>query len=174
MPGFLEQHFEQIAEEYNGEYRLTEEKVMGRGGSTIPLDKHYISVTPRKNKISLYIEVCEIIFATVTTKIENAHKSKSFKFKKRSPFIILFNKNKKSLIVQTEKEGVRNSIEKFLIETGLEQIAKDTLFEPIIVFKESGQNLDVELMFSMVFKDKEKVIKPVIEFLSKLEDYIEM
>lgn len=174
MAGFLEQHFEKIANDYNGEYHFTQERVMGRGGSFLPLDKHYISITNGKNKISFYIEVCEIAFATVKTQIENAQKSKIFKLKKRSPFLLLFSKNKKSLTVLNEREDVRRTIEKILVETGLEKISKDSLFEPIIKFTEISQNLEVEIMFSMVFKDKEKVIRPIIEFLIKINSYIEM
>ena len=138
------------------------------------MSKHYITVPNRANEISFYIEFGGTAVATVNTVINNAHKSRKFNFKKRSPYLLLFSRNKKSLIVVSHSDSVRLWVEKTLNETGLEKIATETLFEPIIKFEEDGDSLKVELMFSMAFENKETIIAPVIEFLRKLTEFLEM
>lgn len=172
MVDYFIERFGEIAKEYDGKYEFTEEVVGGIGGSSLPLSKHYITVPNGETEIQFYIEFGGTAIANVVTSVNNFNKFRIFEFDKKHAFWLLFSKNKRSLRVVSKSESVKISIEKLLDETGLEEIARNTIFEPLIYFKQGEESASIEMAFSMAFVDKEKSIGPIILFLRRLTSYI--
>jgi len=104
----------------------------------------------------------------IFTTIKKANKKYFFKLKKNSHFKLLFSKNKFSLKVIIESNQNQRRIEGILSESGLEQIAKETSFNPEIKFITKGLETEVKTHFYLGFKNKEKSILPVINFYKDL------
>ena len=172
MVDFFIEKFTAIAQKYRGEYYFTEEIVGGIGGSDLPLSKHYINVPNQNRTISFCIEFGGTAFATITTKVENGNPYKKFQFKKTSPYILLFRKNKRSLIARSNIDSFKHWVDNEIVKSGMEKISFDTLFEPQIFFEKVGTELNVKMMFSMAFENKENVIEPIIQFLRSLTVYL--
>ena len=174
MIDYFKREFQKIADSYHGEYFVKEEIVGGIGGSDLPLSHHCIIVPHQGKNIYFNMEFGGTAFGEVKTEINQWDRSKRFELTKKDAFMLLLSKVKKSLWVKSESELVNRTVEAKLKETGLENIASETLFEPKMSFKEEGRNTLIEMTFSMAFKDKEKAIVPIIEFMKKLVEYLKI
>jgi len=167
MIEYFKEKFRKIADEYLGQYEVEE---FIEGGE--PISYHKIIIPNREYDIIFEFDFGEGSICTIKTYANNANESKFFKLKKRNPFILLFNKNKSSLIVESRKVDVDLKIKEILLNTGLEDISKTTLFEPNIKFEKSGSITYIETILSLAFEDKENSIKPLIEFHKKTIEYL--
>lgn len=128
MIEYFKGEFQKIAAEYAGEYEVQEYVYKGEGFSSMPVSDHKIIIPNNEFDLLIEFDFGDTSVCTLRTQMNNANAFKFFQFKKRSPFLLLFNKGLKSLIVETGNEKVKYDIEKLLLETGVENIAKNTLF----------------------------------------------
>ena len=83
----------------------------------------------------------------------------------------LFLRKKQILKVDCSNESFKHYLQNLLIETNLEKIAKDNLFEPKISSKIEGENLVIETIYHLEFEEKIEALKALIEFYKKLISY---
>jgi hypothetical protein len=168
----IKSEFKKVAKDYKGEYSFKDKQVLGRGMSKLPITYHKLVVKHNGTDITLKYEYGNHYLATVEMKINNANEEYIFKLKKTSPYIQLFAKNRKSLIVITELKEAKLKIEAILISTGLEKIAKQTQFDPKIDFVKNGSELEIKTRIYLGFKETEKTISKLLKLYIALYDLI--
>ena len=160
----MKSEFEIISKKYNGEFKLEERIVKGIGFSSLPITSYKLVVPIDNIKISIVYEFGNYNLANIRMTLFDVAPSNFFKFKKQGALKLLFSKNKNSLDVISESTTIKNAVFTLLQQTGLEKIARDTLFEPEIIFTNSKNKCEIHTRFYLGFKNKENSLEPIIEF----------
>lgn len=96
----------------------------------------------------------------------------NFKIKNRSHYLRLLNSKLDILKIQCDNVLYKEYLKNKLDELGLEEIAKESQFRPSIIGFQ-GSNYQITMDYSLSFKKKKEVLRPLIELMKSIIDYIE-
>ncbi len=171
MYHFIKDELERIANKYNGKFEWTEESHYGLRMSKIPHNKYKFNIPLEKTEIVFFVEFAATGETTAFVSTDYVPSSKYFTFKKANPLVLLIKKKKRSLSAVTENKEVKKFVEELIDKCGLEEISRNTLFEPRMQFVEEDGKTTIKFLYNMAFKDKEKSIEHVIQFMDELNKY---
>ncbi len=171
MKDFLKIQIQEITEQIDAQYKYREEKEKWINGVVYLVSAHYITTEYKNHTIFLEYELGKYNMGYVKMELERDHIMIPFQFKKVSHLRRLFNSKMNSLQVVCKNKIFKKEIERLLIESHLEQIARDTLFEPQIEIQQKKGGYEMITKFYLGFDDKEHSIIPMIDFYKGIIDY---
>lgn len=168
----IKSKFTEISNSLGGEYFFSETRGKGITDTYHTTDYHKLIIPYKESEIIAIYEFGNRSTATITTKSSFRNIPISFNISKRNHFFKLFNKNTKSLKVSSQNKNTQIKIEDALFNSGLEKIASDTVFEPMIKLSQNKDEIEVFTIFYLGFQNKENSILPIINFYKDLIDLI--
>ena len=95
-----------------------------------------------------------------------------FKITNKSHYWRFFNRKKNILKIDCDEPKFKTTIEEKLNGLGIEQIARNTQFEPIIVGANNNNNFfEIKTSFHLAFSAKKDILRPLIELYKYFVDY---
>ena len=163
--------FEKLAEELeNTTFKCEDYIVEGAGFSNLPISVYSLEVIYNQNKIIIENELGNHNFG----KVEMVLKDKNlpeFEITNVNHFVNLFLRKKNMFNVKSSNLTFKKYLEEKLIDSNLEQIAKDNLFEPKITNKKLKFDSHITTIYHLEFPDKIGAIKVIVKFYKYLIDY---
>lgn len=87
--------------------------------------------------------------------------------------VLLSKSNNSVFKISSQSDNTVKYIQQILINSGLNEIAKNTNFSPSITFQNRDQSTEIKTQFYIGFQNKEQVIVPIFEFYKELIDFYE-
>lgn len=147
-----------------------EVKVMGTG-VTITISEFIISIPYKNHLIQLENEYGRSNSATLSMKIEKGSVS-DFKITSRSHLSNLFALKKRLFVVNSNNTQIKSQLEKALVASGMEGIAKENLFEPTIKAERINGVQFIKTDYHLQLKDKIGAAKALIDFYKNIVDLL--
>lgn len=165
--------YEILTECYEGaqlEHQESKVKVMG-AEVTITISKFIISIPFKNHLIQLENEYGTSNSATVLMKIQKGFVPE-FEIRSRSHLSNLFALKKRSFTVDSENAQIKSQLEKALVISGMEEVAKKNLFEPTIRAERINGAQFIKTDYHLQLKDKIGAAKALIDFYKKIVDLL--
>ncbi len=163
--------FEELANEWeNTTFSYEDFRVAGAGFSKQPITMYSLEMIYKGN----YIRIKNDLGNHNTGNVELRIKEKllpDFEVSGTNHFANLFLRRKELLKVTCGDIKFKKYLEKKLIDSNLEQVAKDNLFEPKITCKAEMLCSDITTLYHLEFSDKIGAIKAIVHFYKDLIDY---
>ena len=167
----IENKFIELAEKYNCEYTVENFKVNGSLGSKLPITIYAITINHSGVDIYIVFDFGNSNMAEFRFELKFENKIPEFYLSTRDNFIRLFNKKNRVWNITCKNEIFANKIKKMLSDSGLERLAKDEAFEPLI----EGVFLDNIYVFTakyyLGFYKKEESLDLMLKFQFEMIDY---
>ncbi|MEM7186459.1 MAG: hypothetical protein AAF466_07355 [Bacteroidota bacterium] len=177
---FLEPYFEQVAQEEGVQLRTTLEKTISKFFTISEMvdridglrTKNLLLHIPYKDyKIQVDYEVGDEQMARFHCDFDNATEMAPFEVRTINPYLRILFPRKNMLKVSSSNNQLKKYIEKKLVDTGLENIARKYQFSPSI-FGKHHEGYEVSASFTLSFDRKELVLKPMIQLYKDLIDWV--
>lgn len=140
------------------------------GGSRVPVSLYELLHEYKGHTIELVYELGNHNLARVEVNL-GAVRLPFFLITNKSHFSRLFSSKGNILKVECKHPQFKKYLEEILISTGLEQIARDNLFEPRIETKTEKNEVKIIAGFYLGFEDKIGTILPLLDFYKQIIDY---
>lgn len=168
--------FQELAQKENGAYRIRYEtnyspKWYGVGmyenGKRI--SSIILIIAHRGRIIKLKYALADHNFATIQCYLDSG--LPELEIKSSSHYSRIFNKKKNILKVHCSNTKFKAYIEESLIQLGIEQIARNNLFEPCVVGKNITGEYSLITTYHLAFEEKQKELEPIINFYKRIIDF---
>lgn len=163
--------YETLTATYEGARLQHEERKIKIGLTRVFLtvNNFVISVPYKDHLIRIQNEFGTSNPATVTMRIDREF-IQEFTIESRNHIQNLFSIKKKSFVVKCDNQQYKSIIEEALETAGMNQIAKDNLFEPTIKVENKKGNQFINAEYHLQLKDKIGGVKSLIDFYKTLVD----
>ncbi len=169
----MKEVFEEIALHENGVLKCFDNNYSNFDGSKIFSTVYKLELNYKEHKILIVNELGQQNIGSVELKIELGTKISNFEISSRSHFWKLFNKRSNILKVECNNVSLKSTLEKLIINTGLEKIAKENLFQPNIFTKSNDyKDLAIITEYHLNFPDKKGALISLIQFYKQIIDNI--
>ncbi|MFD2909614.1 hypothetical protein ACFSX9_12825 [Flavobacterium ardleyense] len=163
--------FEKLADEIqNATFSYEDFNVLGKGFSRLTISTYLLEVSYKGNYIRIKNEFGNHNLGTVELIIKN-RTLPEFEIKSGNHFFNLFLPKRKMINVYCKNYAFKKFLEKKLIDSKLEQIAQNNLFEPKITNNTFEFNSTIQTLYHLEFEDKIGALKALINFHKELIDY---
>lgn len=161
----MESQFQTLINSYeNAKLHHEESKVKMLGtGVSITISIFRIEVPFKNHLIKIKNEFGTINSATVEMKIEQGI-IPEFIIESRNHLQNLFSLKKKRFTVKCDDLQYKSMIEEAILSSGMDKIAKENLFEPIIKVENNSGVQSINTRYHLQFNDKINGIKALIDF----------
>ncbi len=124
----------------------------------------------RGQQIRVENKVGDVHMGLIECKMLSRNKLRAFKIKNQTGLKRLINRENGGLSISCEDKKTKDYIQSKLIEFGLEDIAKESQFEPLIIGL-AKDKFELSTAYSLQFSKKREVIRPLIKLYKSLVDY---
>ena len=167
----IEEYFIQLSKTLdNCKANVVHQKFASSPGAKVHISIYELFYVYKNHQIELVYELGNHDLAKVEVNL-SSDRIPSFQITNNSHFSRLFFSKRNMLKVECKNPQFKKFLEEILITTGLEQIARDNLFEPRIVTEIIKNEHKIALGFYLGFEDKIGVVIPLLEFYKHLIDY---
>ena len=160
--------FEEAATLLNAEYAYKEKRVKDAKFASLTISFHELLLHHLGVDIIVYYEYGHHNAARVQARLSNYNTSYTFSFAKRSPYKLLFQKKLRSLDIQHNNSYKRAEIEEITANSGLEALARETLFEPTMDYTLVDNQLEIKMTYNLAFDHHKDSILPVVGFYKQM------
>lgn len=165
------EQYKALIESYDNaqiEHQESKVKVMGAGVS-ITVGKFKLSVPYKRHFIVIDNEYGTNNSATVKMKVEKGF-TPEFKITARNHLKNLFARKKRFFEIESSNVQFKNYLEEALFESGMDEIAKENLFEPTIQVERIAGSQFINAEYHLQLKDKIGAVKALIDFYKLIVD----
>ena len=166
----MEEIFKLISIEENGEFILDGRKYSVGAGARITVSTYELTIPYKNYSISIRNELGNGNLGKIKAELRG-FSIPIFEITSRSHFWRLFNRKSNLLKINCENTFFSKILQKILLDTGLEKISQDNLFEPRIYNFNTNGVMNLVCDYHLEFEDKEGVLRPLIQFYKSLIDY---
>ena len=163
--------FEKIAKEEGCEYKSIDKSYLGYGLSRTPETKHYLEIVYKGHVIQINYELGNFNLGKIECELDKGTKIPDFEIIINSYFKRILNKRIQRFKVKSKNVVFNSFLQEKLASSGIEQIGRDSLFEPQMFIEKEGQRSKLVTKFHLEFAIKHKVIKPMIRLYKTIVDY---
>lgn len=128
----IEDKFIQLAKKYNCEYRVQNFTVNGLRGSKLPITIYSITINYSGIDINVTFEFGNSNMAEFKFELKPVKRIPSFSLSTRDNFARLFYQRNRVWNISCKNEIFERKIIKFLTDSGLNRLANEEAFEPLI------------------------------------------
>lgn len=164
----IKKKFEEVARETSSDYELVEELQVGVGFITFPVSCHKLTHVHNNIPIKIVFEFGNEDIGVTTADLPKFDKTLFFHLEKMNHWKRLFKPFSNSLLVVTNYPRRKRLLENIVGESGLENIARETQFEPRLYFTVNSGTLEMKLEYYLGFQNKEEAIHPTLEFFKRM------
>ena len=174
----MEELFKKISKDNNCEYKAVYEpmytafvmseftrKVIGKQIKTLSVNILY-----RKHLIKVEYNVSIGQSGLIKVDFEDGEHLPEFEIKNRSHYLRLLNKNLDILKVDSKDSHFNDKLIKKLHEVGLEELARNNQFEPIIKAHKIDNKIQAHSTYHLAFEEKKEALEPMIALYKWLID----
>lgn len=165
------EEYKNLIASYDGaqmEHQESKVKVIGAGVS-ITVIKFKLSVPHKRHFIIIDNEYGTNNSATVKMKVDKGF-IPEFKITARNHLKNLFARKKRYFEVESSNVQFKSYLEEVLLESGMDEIAKENLFEPTIQVERIDGSQYINTEYHLQIKDKIGAIKALIDFYKLIID----
>lgn len=167
----IENYFMELANTLeNAKVNVVHEKFASDRGSRLTVSLYELFCEYKGHKIELVYELGSHNLAKVEVGL-SASRVPLFLITNKSHFSRLFSFKGNILKVECRDPQFKKYLEEILHATGLEQIARDNLFEPRIEVKTEAHGVKIITGFYLGFEDKAGAVLPLLDFYKRIIDY---
>ncbi len=168
----FELEFNEISKQPDCTYKVEHFKVDGTFGFNKRIAIHYLNLKYKGVTINVKYELGNHNLAEINFSMKLEKAFPKIKIENKNQFSKLFSFNKKIWKIKCREKQVILDLAELLNTSGLTKIAEREAFEPEIEGESKNSNFDLYTRFYLGFNNKEKSIRPIIEFHKGLIDYI--
>lgn len=166
--------FEQIAQNRNGELKINDQNVSGKGLHGRGVTTYHLSVTTyclTINYLGIDIRI-ENEFGNhnigyVKTTIPNQQFAE-FETTERGIFSKIIDGKSPFILIKCKDKLFKSQVKNHQSFLQLNELAKADLFEPYITGKNTNEGFEIQTRYSLAFKSREKAVDLLIDFYEML------
>lgn len=165
----MKETFKSISLEENVEFIFDDRKYSTSRGA-IPVSIYELTIPYKNHSIFIRNELGNGNLGKIQTELKD-FSIPFFEITNRSHFWRLFNRKSNILSIKCERFLFKTTLQQLLLDTELEKIARENLFEPKIYAVNETHLVNLTCEYHLEFEDKEGVLRPLIKFYKALIDY---
>ncbi|MDX2361535.1 MAG: hypothetical protein QNK23_12065 [Crocinitomicaceae bacterium] len=167
---FITTTFEDLASEVNGNFQQIDKKYPGNRGSFVHVSTYILEFNYRDINVHVKYELGSHNSGLIECKLPRQVDNCAFSIETKSQFYQLLNRRKPSLKIISKSSQLTNFIELNKGFMDLCECARRERFEPPIIGKNDADGYLLSCKFSLVFNNKELVLRPFVHFYKSLID----
>lgn len=169
----MEEVFSQLAKEEDGKFSVNDSIYAEVGGARVSHSTYLLNFEYKGSKVIIKNELGVQSFGIVQIKFKIDKKKPNFTVETKNHFLALFSKKKETFKIKSEDLFLSNFIElnKHFLE--LTEIAKKSVFEPRIIGALTDYNYSITTEYSLLFKERRDVLRPLINLHKDLFDFLQ-
>lgn len=163
----------EISEKLNCEYiqeNTVYEYVLN--GDSFPVTNHYLKIKYKNSLIDARFEFGRQNICEIYVELELTKPKESFEIRTHSHLKRLFIKNNSPWKIKILDPVLKRNILKLFEISELNEIAKNTSFEPVVNGDNKENKYEIITRFSLAFENKEESILPMINMYKDLIDFL--
>jgi hypothetical protein len=168
----IQENFEEIAIQLNGEYKYSEKRSVSAVSRNFPTSYHSLIVEYNSVSINLLYEFGTDHLAKIKSIIRTDKNLPDFSLTTKSHIKRLFSRDKGPFKIETSEPEFESILLDFLESSKYNELANKTTFEPEMKGLKSGAEYIVTTTFYLGFNDKELSIIPSINLHKMIIDEI--
>lgn len=166
----MEDVFKLISVEEDAEFLLDNRKYAGGRGSNVHVSVYELKINYKNHLIFVRNELGNSNLGKIHCELKE-FSIPIFEITNRSHFWRLFNRKSNILKIACENQVFSSQLQQILLDTKLEKIGQDNLFEPKIYNADDNGIMNLFCDYHLEFEDKEGALRALINFYKSLIDY---
>jgi hypothetical protein len=164
----MKAEFERLSKKLNAYHSFSSNYCSGSIGSKITVDKHELIIPFKGKNILLTYEFGNHNVGQIVYQPRENSGIPVFSIGKRKMLSQLFIKNKHVLIVKSDDNDFKAFLTHQMLTLGIENIAKNSLFEPEILYT---HKYTLKANYSLSFDKKVDVIEPMVSLFKNIIEW---
>lgn len=155
---------------YGGEYTLVTKKYPGFNGSFIFVDFYTYTFPYKTYSVEMKFDLGNANVMEVQCRMQCRRMPANFRIERRSHFQMLFSRTHSGWKIDSADDLLRYTLQNTLDFSGIDQLAKEEAFEPLITGESKDESYMLYMEYSLAFHRKEESLIPVIRFFTTCID----